>query len=165
MSHHRQETPRRLSLALLTISDTRTLDDDRSGSTARRLIEAAGHEILDYRILPDEPEAVRGLVEAWLQREACDGVVTSGGTGVSRRDRTFEALCGLFDKRLDGFGELFRMLSFEQVGSAAMLSRALGGTIGRKFLFALPGSPQAVELALDRLILPELTHLANQLEG
>lgn len=160
---HRRGSKREAALGLLTVSDTRTEEDDRSGTVARRLIESAGHRVADYRIVPDEPADVRRVVEDWLARDDCDGVVVNGGTGVSARDRTYEALAGLLDKRLDGFGEIFRQLSFEQVGSAAMLSRAVGGIARAKPLFALPGSPEAVELALERLILPELAHLLDEL--
>lgn len=164
MSGHRhQRTPVRASLALLTVSDTRTPEDDHSGQRARSLLEAAGHRVVDYRVLPDEPERIARCVGEWLDDEKCEGVVVSGGTGITSRDRTFEALSALLDKRLDGFGELFRMLSYEQVGSAAMLSRAVAGIARGKPVFSLPGSPQAVELALERLILPELGHLLAEL--
>ncbi len=151
------------SLAWLTISDTRTPETDRSGDLARRLITAAGHSIVDYLVVPDEPAQVRAVVAGWIDRDDCDGVITSGGTGISARDRTLEALDGLLEMRLAGFGELFRVLSYDQVGSAAMLSRATGGVAGGTLLFALPGSPKAVELALDKLILPELGHLLAEL--
>lgn len=150
-------------VALLTVSDSRTEATDRSGARAKALLLAAGHRVVDYAILPDEPEPVRRQVESWLKREDCDAVVSSGGTGISTRDRTYEALSALLDKRLDGFGELFRSLSFEQVGSAAMLSRAVGGVAAGRLLFALPGSTAAVELGLERLILPELSHLLAEL--
>ena len=145
------------------MSDTRTVDDDRSGAEMRDLVTAAGHEVFESRIVPDEPEQVRLVVHEWLARDDCDGVITSGGTGVSSRDRTYEALVGVLDQRLDGFGELFRMLSWEEIGSAAMISRAFGGVARGKLLFALPGSTPAVRLALDRLILPELSHLIAEL--
>jgi len=150
-------------VGLLTVSDTRSPANDRSGQVARELIERGGHRVVEYRILPDEPAAIRAGVVEWLQRDDCDAVIVSGGTGIARRDRTYEALAGLLEQRLDGFGELFRMLSFEQVGSAAMLSRAVAGIARGKPLFALPGSPSAVELALARLILPELGHLLAEL--
>ena len=114
-------------------------------------------------LLPDDPDRVRERLVTWLAEQTCDGVIVTGGTGISRRDRTHEAVAGLLDQRLDGFGELFRMLSWEQVGSAAMLSRALGGIARGKLLFALPGSTAAVELAMQRLILPELGHLLAEL--
>jgi len=160
---HRRRVRGPARLALLTVSDSRTESSDRSGALMRRLFEGAGHQVMDYRVVRDEPDLVRETVNSWLADEACDGVVVSGGTGISERDRTYEALVGLLDKRLDGFGELFRALSYKQIGSAAMLSRAQGGIARGKLLFSLPGSTPAVELALTELILPELTHLLNEL--
>jgi len=151
------------ALAVLTVSDTRTRESDRSGARIRVLLETSGHRVVDYAVLPDEPRPVAERVCEWLARGDCDGVVVCGGTGISARDRTYEALARLIDKRLDGFGELFRMLSYEQVGSAAMLSRAQGGIARGKLLFSLPGSESAVELGLTRLILPELGHLLSEL--
>ena len=148
---------------MLTVSDTRSASTDHSGEAIRRLIEQAGHRVVDHDILPDDPHRVRDRLSAWLADERFDGVIVNGGSGISRRDRTHEAVAALIDQRLDGFGELFRMLSWEQVGSAAMLSRALGGIAGGKLLFALPGSTAAVELAMQRLILPELGHLLAEL--
>jgi molybdenum cofactor biosynthesis protein B len=151
------------AIAVLTISDTRTEPDDRSGRRARELLANGGHRVLDYRLLPDDPDPVAHTVHEWLGRDDCDGVITNGGTGISPRDRTHEALRGLIDQPLPGFGELFRMLSWEQVGSKAMLSRAFGGVARGKLLFGLPGSTAAVELALERLIVPELGHLLAEL--
>jgi molybdenum cofactor biosynthesis protein B len=161
--HLRHASEVRAGLALLTVSDTRTESDDRSGLLIRSLVEAAGHRIVDYRLLPDEPDEIRSCVQDWLARDDCDAIVVNGGTGVARRDRTHEAVARLLDRRLDGFGELFRMLSYEQVGSAAMLSRAIAGIARGKPLFSVPGSPGAAELALSRLILPELGHLLSEL--
>ena len=161
---HERRVPKSASLAVLTVSDTRTPEDDRSGRLACSLLEAAGHRVVAYRVLPDEPDAIVRCVEEWLVRDDCDGILVSGGTGISPRDCTWEALSGLLEKRLDGFGELFRMLSYEQIGSRAMLSRALGGIARRKPLFSLPGSPAAVRLALEKLILPELGHLLGELK-
>jgi len=137
--------------------------DDHSGRAARRLLEAAGHRIIDYKILPDEPDQVRDQLQRWLRRDDCDGAIAMGGTGISARDRTYEAVVSLLEKRLDGFGELFRALSYERVGSAAMLSRAVAGTVGGRLLFSLPGATAAVELALQSLIVPELGHLLAEL--
>lgn len=162
-SGHRPGQHRPASLALLTVSDTRTPKTDRSGEVARSLIEQAGHQVVEQSILPDEPDRVRAWAEQCLDRADCAGLIVTGGTGVSERDTTYEALAGLLDKRLDGFGELFRMLSYEQIGSAAMLSRATGGIARGKPIFLLPGSPAAVELAIARLILPELGHLLAEL--
>jgi molybdenum cofactor biosynthesis protein B len=151
------------NVAWLTISDTRSEEDDRSGAAGRELVRAAGHAVIDYRILPDEPDRIRACVREWLARADCDAVLLSGGTGIAARDRTFEAVAGMLDRTLDGFGELFRMLSWEQVASAAMLSRAVGGIAAGKPLFAMPGSTAAVRLALEQLILPELGHLLAEL--
>lgn len=161
---HGRRAARSAAVAVLTVSDTRTPETDRSGRLVRSLVEAAGHRVTLYRVERDEPRAIVSCVEGWLDRGDCDAIVINGGSGISRRDRTYEALSELLDKRLDGFGELFRMLSYEQVGSAAMLSRALGGIARGKPLFSLPGSPAAVQLALEKLILPELGHLLAELE-
>jgi molybdenum cofactor biosynthesis protein B len=150
-------------LGLLTVSDTRGPEQDRSGQVARELVERAGHTVAVYAVLPDEPERIADRLGEWLERGDTDAVVVNGGTGVARRDRTYEAVSCLLERRLDGFGELFRMLSWSQVGSAAMLSRAVAGIARGKPLFSLPGSPDAVELALSRLILPELGHLLAEL--
>jgi molybdenum cofactor biosynthesis protein B len=145
------------------VSDTRTDEDDRSGAAARRLLVEAGHEVVDRSIVPDDPAQVRARLTRWIDGGACDVIVSTGGTGIAPRDRTYEAVVELLDRRLDGFGELFRMLSWEQVGSAAMLSRAVGGVARGTAIFALPGSTKAVELALERLIVPELGHLVAEL--
>jgi len=150
-------------VALLTVSDTRDPETDVSGRTARDRVEKAGHRVVDCRILADEPDRVRRQVVDWLSLDDRDAVILTGGTGISARDRTYEAISSLLDKRLDGFGELFRMLSFQEIGSAAMMSRALGGIARGKVVFSLPGSTAAVELALDRLILPELGHLIAEI--
>jgi molybdenum cofactor biosynthesis protein B len=161
--HAHPAAPVSVSVALLTVSDTRDESNDGSGAAARSLLLAAGHRVVDYRILPDEPDRIRAQVAEWLGRADCEAVIVSGGTGISMRDRTHEAITGLLDRRLDGFGELFRALSYEQIGSAAMLSRAVGGVASGRPLFSLPGATQAVELALEKLILPELAHLLAEL--
>jgi len=152
-----------LTIAVVTFSDTRTASDDEGGPLARRLIEAAGHRPLDGGIVPDDPGAMRAAVLRWLDDPECDAIVTTGGTGLSPRDRTPEVLSPLIERGIDGFGELFRALSYREIGPAAMLSRALAGTARDKVLFALPGSPKAVRLAVERLILPEIGHLVGQL--
>jgi len=160
-AHHEARVTARV--AILTVSDTRTPESDVSGTTARTLLEDAGHRVVDYRILPDEPAEVRDVVGRWLETAEIDVVFVSGGTGISGRDRTYEAVSGLLEKRLDGFGEIFRRLSFEEIGSAAMLSRAVAGIAGGKVVFSVPGATAAVELALERLIVPELAHLISEL--
>jgi len=162
VTHHRHDVAH-AALGLLTVSDTRTEADDRSGATARELIEAAGHSVASYAILPDEPDRVREWAECCLAGDDCEGLIVNGGTGISSRDRTYEALSGLLDRRLDGFGELFRVLSFEEIGARAMLSRSVAGIARGKPLFALPGSTAAVKFGLERLILPVLGHLLAEL--
>jgi molybdenum cofactor biosynthesis protein B len=142
---------------VVTVSDTRTRETDKGGTLIVERLKSAGHNIVGYEIVPDDPDLIRRHVEGLCAR-GCDAVVLTGGTGIAPRDNTYEALLPLIEKKLDGFPELFRMLSFEEIGPLAMLSRALAGTRGKTILFSLPGSPKAVQLAMDRLILPVLPH-------
>jgi len=160
---HRATAPDCVRCVVLVISDTRTLDTDTGGRAIAELLTAAGHLVVDRRVLKDDPAPVADLVRELAASGVADAVITTGGTGITHRDSTFEAIDGLLDKRLPGFGELFRMLSFEQVGAAAMLSRACAGTCGRLIVLALPGSEKAVRLAMTRLILPELGHLVSEI--
>jgi molybdenum cofactor biosynthesis protein B len=146
---------------VITCSDTRTLETDESGQLAERLITAAGHGVAGRVVVRDEPTLIEGALRNALAAGA-EAVVLNGGTGLSRRDRTFDALEKLLTKRIDGFGELFRMLSYEQVGAAAMLSRATAGLFEGKPVFSVPGSPAAVQLALEKLILPEIGHVVRE---
>ena len=155
---------RRIGIALITVSDTRGETEDASGALARRLVEAAGHEVRDYTILKDEPAAVGAKVRELAARGDVRAVILNGGTGIARRHRTYEAVSSLLERRLDGFGELFRALSHEEIGAAAMLSRAVAGVIGGTVVFALPGSTAAVRLALEELILPQLGHIIGELD-
>ena len=152
-----------LAFGLLTVSDTRRSDDDVSGRLMRELVSDSGHRVFATAIVPDEPPEVREQVLDWALDPACDVIVSSGGTGLSARDRTVEAVSGLFDVRIDGFGELFRLLSFEAIGSRAMLSRATAGVVRGTPIFLLPGSPAAVTLGLTRLVLPEIAHVVGEL--
>lgn len=158
---HRRQAERMppVRVALLTISDTRTPETDESGKLARRLIEEAGQIVREYGILPDEPDQIRARVEQLAASGEIDAIITNGGTGISLRDRTYEAVSGLLEKEIPGFGELFRRLSWDEVGSAAMLTRAIAGLRRGVLIFVLPGSPNAVEVGLAKLILPELEHL------
>jgi molybdenum cofactor biosynthesis protein B len=149
--------------AVVTLSDTRTEQTDGSGSAIRRLLSEAGHLIGDYRILKDDAEALRSHLSQLLLRSDIDAILSNGGTGISRRDQTIRVIERAIERPLPGFGELFRMLSWEQVGSAAMLSRATAGISNGKLLVAMPGSTKAVELAMTRLILPEIGHLIGEL--
>jgi molybdenum cofactor biosynthesis protein B len=164
MSHHqhRAEAPTTVRFGVITASDTRGEAEDESGRFLREAIAAAGHGLACYAVVRDEPEAIR----AALRQAAAAGaevVVVNGGTGIAGRDRTYEAVSGLLEKRLDGFGELFRMLSFAEIGSAAMLSRAVAGTWAGRILFSVPGSLAAVRLAWERLVAPEAGHLLREL--
>jgi molybdenum cofactor biosynthesis protein B len=159
---HRTDAPVSVRVFVLTISDTRNEATDTSGAAIVELLTAAGHTIAGRKILRDDPEPVAGAVRA--ATVSADVVITTGGTGITSRDSTYEALAKLMDKRLDGFGELFRMLSYQQIGAAAMLSRACAGTIRRTAVFSLPGSEKAVRLAMEKLILPELGHVVRELK-
>ena len=152
-----------LAVALITVSDTRTPETDVNGQFLREVLGTAGHRIIAAEIVPDEPVRVLAALDAALTAGA-DAVLFNGGTGIAARDTTFDALSGRLEKTLPGFGELFRMLSWEQVGPAAMLSRAIAGTIGRAVVFSIPGSPKAVRLAWEKLIGPELGHLVGELK-
>ncbi len=149
-------------IAIVTVSDTRTTETDESGRLIRALAEAAGHRISDHRIVKDEPEQVMQALEECAAGEA-RLIIFNGGTGISRRDRTYDVISKALEKPLPGFGELFRMLSYQEVGAAAMLSRATAGVYRGKVVVSTPGSPNAVRLALEKLILPEIRHLAWEL--
>jgi molybdenum cofactor biosynthesis protein B len=163
MSHeqHRQHAADQIGgirCGVLTISDTRTVENDSGGKLAQELLLASHHIISHYAIVKDEPTQVIEQVRDWVSA-GCQVIITTGGTGIAKRDTTIDAIEPRLERKLPGFGELFRMLSYEQVGSAAMLSRATAGTLGASLIFCLPGSPAAVELAMTRLIVPELRHL------
>ncbi len=144
---------------VLTVSDSRTEATDRGGPCVAKLLGDAGHEIVERAIVADEADALRARLQAWIADERIEAIVTTGGTGISSRDVTVDVVRDLLSSELEGFGELFRMLSWQQVGAAAMLSRALGGLAGDTLVFALPGSVKAVELAVRELIAPQLSHL------
>jgi molybdenum cofactor biosynthesis protein B len=149
-------------IAIVTVSDTRTSETDESGHTIRTLAEAAGHTVVDYRIVKDEPTEVQRALEEFAAGLA-RVIIFNGGTGISARDRTFDVISRAIEKPLPGFGELFRMLSYQEVGAAAMLSRATAGVYRERVVVSTPGSPAAVRLAMERLLLPELRHLAWEL--
>ncbi|MBL9123168.1 MAG: MogA/MoaB family molybdenum cofactor biosynthesis protein [Planctomycetaceae bacterium] len=161
-AQHRAQSPQTLACAVLTVSDTRTLETDSGGQTIVDLLVGAGHRVVERAIIPDEPAHMRPLVAGWAARDEIAAILLTGGTGISSRDQTFETISSLFTKPLPGYGELFRMLSFAEVGAAAMLSRAVGGLVGRSVVLTMPGSPAAVRLAMERLILPELGHLVRE---
>ena len=160
-AQHKAHAPKVVRVFSLTVSDTRTEADDEGGRLIRERIAAAGHTVAGHAIVRDDPEAVRAVIERLVtgDERRADVLITTGGTGISRRDNTYEAVAGLLEKRIDGFGELFRMLSYQEIGSPAMLSRAVAGLHKGLVIFSLPGSPSAVRLGLDKLIVPELGHL------
>ena len=162
-AQHRAYAPEAVTASVLTVSDSRTPETDGSGDRIQALLEDAGHRVAERAIVPDEPAAIREALLRAIARPDIDVALVTGGTGVSPRDATVETVEPLLHKTLPGFGELFRMLSFEEIGAAALLSRALAGTAGRTAIFVMPGSSGAVKTALERLILPELPHLVGQL--
>ena len=159
---HKAVAPRHVRVFVVTVSDTRTEDTDSSGLAICRLLEEAGHHVAGKAIEKDEPARVAELVRQQATIADVDAIITTGGTGLTSRDSTFEAIDALLTKRLPGFGELFRMLSYHDIGSAAMMSRACAGTIGPVVVISLPGSEKAVRLAMTKLVIPELTHLVQQ---
>jgi molybdenum cofactor biosynthesis protein B len=148
---------------VVTCSDSRTPDSDTSGNLICHLLKEQGHTITEYRIIKDEPTDIKNLLLQASGQEAIQVVIINGGTGISRRDSTFEAVDGFLEKRLDGFGELFRYLSYKDIGSPAMLSRATAGIHGRLVIFSIPGSQGAVRLAMEQLILPEIGHIVGEM--
>lgn len=162
---HREKAPDRLAYAVLTISDTRTLASDKSGDLITTLMKTADHIEVDRRIVPDEPSEICGAVGSLCANRKLDVILTTGGTGISPRDQTPEAIEPLLDIEIPGFGEMFRVLSFEEIGPATMLSRAFAGRIGRVLIFCLPGSSNAVRLAMEKLLVPELPHLVHHSRG
>jgi len=162
--HHEAASKRGpVACAIVTVSDTRTPETDTSGAAIRERLEAAGHRVVFYEIIKDEPEQITALLDRIAGEAGAQAVLFNGGTGISRRDTTYDALSARLEKTLPGFGELFRMLSFQEIGPAAMLSRAAAGVYRNRLVFSMPGSSNAVKLAMDRLIVPELEHLAWEL--
>jgi molybdenum cofactor biosynthesis protein B len=159
---HRASGPASVRCFVLTVSDTRTADTDSSGRAIADMLTAAGHAVTGRAIVKDDADLVRETVVRQLANPDVQAIVTTGGTGITSRDSTYEAIAGLLQKRLDGFGELFRMLSYEQIGAAAMMSRACAGLSAGRIIVSLPGSEAAVRLAMERLIVPELGHLVQQ---
>jgi molybdenum cofactor biosynthesis protein B len=170
---HKAQAPASVACYVLSVSDSRTEQTDAGGRMIRELLEGAGHTVVGHAIVKDDPHAVTLHVDGQLLTPDVQVIITTGGTGITSRDGTFEAIDGLLEKRLEGFGELFRMLSYQEIGPAAMMSRATAGTAIRsldvpgparpKAIFVLPGSPDAVKLAMTKLILPELGHVVQQL--
>jgi molybdenum cofactor biosynthesis protein B len=158
---HKRHARTNLKVGVITASDTRTPETDQSGALIRALFEAADHQVNYYEIIPDEPKKLAAAIVTNLPN--LDAIIVNGGTGVSSRDGSTEVVKSLIDKELEGFGEIFRMLSFNEIGSAAIMSRAIAGVRKGKFVAALPGSPDACRLAMEKLIIPEIGHIVSLL--
>lgn len=150
---------------VITVSDTRDEATDRSGMAIKRGLALQGHALAGYTVVKDEPDQIEGALRGAIEDAHSDVVIVNGGTGIAPRDGTYEIVSRMLEKRLDGFGELFRYLSYQDIGSAAMMSRAIAGTVGKHVIISLPGSTGAVELAMEKLILPEIGHMVSQVKG
>ncbi len=166
MGHHehKHHAKKHISCLVVTISDTRTEETDTSGQHILKLLQQNGHAVMRKIIVPDEPADIRAVLQEGIHSDEIQAIICNGGTGISVRDRSYETIEQVLDKRLDGFGELFRMLSYQDIGSAAMMSRAVAGIAGNTVIFLTPGSKPAVGLAMETLILPELGHILWELE-
>ncbi len=160
---HPDLDPIAVKCAVITVSDTRTPQTDRSGQLIQQLLSDAGFMINAYQMIPDEPDRIQGLLKQLCQRSDLDALIFNGGTGIAPRDTTYDAIASLLEKTLPGFGEVFRWLSYQEIGSRAIASRAIAGVYQSKLIFSIPGSSGAVKLAMESLILPELIHLVTQL--
>ena len=161
-SDHGRGLSRKGNLAVVTLSDTRTKQNDTGGDTIIELATLSDHKIVKRLLLKEDPEQIRLTIDQLASDPSVDVILITGGTGISRRDNTFETIAGMLTKQLPGYGELFRMLSYQEIGAAAMLSRAQAGLLGQTLLFTMPGSPGAVRLAMEKLVLPELGHLLQE---
>ena len=159
---HESQAPPSGACAVITVSDTRTVETDTGGKSVVDHLTAAGHTVVNREIIPDEPDRMRPLLISLAGRDDVDVILLTGGTGITSRDQTYETVSGLLDKPLPGYGELFRMLSYQDIGPAAILSRAVGGLVGRKVVLTMPGSPAAVRLAMEKIIVPQLPHLVRE---
>jgi molybdopterin adenylyltransferase len=160
---HKGQAPEQVGCVVITCSDTRTVDSDTSGQLIRRLLTEHGHRLAGYHLVKDEPTEIRARIEAAVHDDGVQAVIINGGTGISRRDSTFEAIDAMLEKRLVGFGEIFRYLTFKEIGSAAIMSRATAGLYRGRAIFSTPGSESAVRLAMEKLILPELGHIVREI--
>ena len=160
---HKADAPKSIGCMVITCSDTRTADTDTSGSRIMHMLKDSGHTVVAYHLVKDEPAKIRAKIKAAVANKKIQAIIINGGTGISRRDSTFEAVDGMLEKRLDGFGEVFRYLTYQEIGSPAIMSRATAGIIKGRVLFSTPGSENAVRLAMEKLILPELGHLVKEL--
>lgn len=159
---HRETAPRSVTCAVITVSDTRTPQTDSGGDLVVERLQAAGHRVVERQIVRDDPPAIRSAIQRLAGQGDVDAILLTGGTGITSRDQTYETVTTLLTRTLPGYGELFRSLSYAEIGAAAMLSRAVGGLVGQVVVLTMPGSPAGVRLAMDRLIVPELAHLVRE---
>lgn len=159
---HKHKAPKSISCAVLTISDTRTERDDESGRLIRQKLSETGHRVILHCILKNEADSIREKIYELLKEEELQAIIATGGTGVSRRDITVETIYPILEKKLDGFGELFRFLTYSEIGTGSIMSRAIAGVAEGKVILCLPGSLEAAELAMNKIILPELGHLVME---
>ncbi len=162
---HPDTIPQSLICGIITVSDTRTPETDTSGQYIQQVLHSAGHKVEAYHIIADEKEEIKEKLMALGSNPKIDAILLNGGTGIAPRDTTYDTLIQLLEKTLPGFGEIFRYLSYQEIGSRAIASRATAGVYQHKLVFSLPGSSKAVKLAMDKLILPELVHLVKQIKG
>lgn len=160
---HKAQAPRQIGCVVITCSDTRTKETDTSGYLIMRLLKDHGHAVAAYHLVKDQPAKIKGRIKAAATSKAVQAIIINGGTGIARRDSTYEAVEAMLEKRLDGFGEIFRYLSYMEIGSSAILSRATAGVYRGRALFSTPGSEAAVRLAMEKLILPELPHIVREI--
>jgi len=165
VKEHKERAKKSVSCYVLTVSDTRDEKTDESGRLISSLLMEGGHKVTGYRVVRDEPKEIQNILEEVIGTSGVDAVILNGGTGIAPRDGTYEVVNQSLEKRLDGFGEIFRYLSFQEIGSAAIMSRAVAGMTKGKVVVSLPGSKGAVDLAMRRLILPELGHMVSQAQG
>lgn len=163
VEEHREAAPDKAVCAVITVSDTRTKETDTSGKLMIERLETAGHAIIGYEIVPDEPELIVAVLEKYTDIPECQVILFNGGTGIAQRDTTYDVISGRLEKTLPGFGELFRMLSYEEIGAAAILTRATAGIYRGRLVFSTPGSSNAVKLAMDKLIAGELSHFVYEM--
>ena len=160
---HKAQAPTQIGCVVITCSDTRTPESDTSGYRIMHMLKDAGHGVLSYQIVKDEPSRIKSAIKKAVTNKKVQAIIINGGTGIAKRDSTFEAVDGMLEKRLDGFGEVFRFLTYQEIGSPAILSRATAGTYKGRIIFSTPGSENAVRLAMEKLILPELGHIVQQI--
>lgn len=160
---HKAQAPRQAGCVVITCSDTRTPESDTSGYRIMHMLKDAGHTVVSYQLIKDEPSKIKSAIKKAVTNKKVQAIIINGGTGISKRDSTFEAVDGMLEKRLDGFGEIFRTLTYQEIGSPAIMTRATAGTYKGRIVFSTPGSENAVRLAMEKLILPELGHILQQL--